>query len=65
LRQWLFAEFVPGYSGGPVFDLHEVPFSTRKDALDKKYEHILWVPEFLPLITRKRFSCQDNGLPSA
>ena len=27
-RQWHSAGFVPGYSGGPVFDFHEVPFST-------------------------------------
>ena len=27
LRQWHTANFVSGYSGGPVFDLHEVPFS--------------------------------------
>lgn len=25
--QWQSVEFVPGYSGGPVLELHEVPFS--------------------------------------
>jgi hypothetical protein len=25
-KQWQSAGFVPGYSGGPVFDLHEVPY---------------------------------------
>ena len=24
--QWSYVKFVPGYSGGPVLDLHEVPF---------------------------------------
>jgi hypothetical protein len=26
IRQWRIAWFVPGYSGGPVFDFNEVPF---------------------------------------
>lgn len=24
--QWFYVKFVPGYSGGPVLDSHEVPF---------------------------------------
>ena len=29
--QWPDAEFVPGYSGGPVPALHRIPFSSVKD----------------------------------
>ena len=28
--QWLFAAFVPGYSGGTATDLHRIPYSSTK-----------------------------------
>ena len=30
-KQWQKAGFVPDYSGGPVFELHEVPFYTGRN----------------------------------
>jgi hypothetical protein len=67
-RQWHSAGFVPGYSGGPVFDFHEVPFSTCKEpfcSLKKTKTNLqkttFQVPELMKLLnTCIHFFCQDQ-----